>query len=168
MVATIIMLLLNSDAQFDCLSNLVEAGTAVNSSGDPFGQSPVHLAACGDQAFCLLWLLKTGADANEQDCYGEAPIHKAAKAGSLECISLLIASDARLGLCNNDGQTAEDLAWSYGFHDCARFLTAVKMTQSLKSSGPPERMDFGDLSHTVAGQKRACTSNVDNDRKRAR
>ncbi|RXM30821.1 Sorting nexin-25 [Acipenser ruthenus] len=153
---------------FDCLSNLVEAGTAVNSSGDPFGQSPVHLAACGDQAFCLLWLLKTGADANEQDCYGEAPIHKAAKAGSLECISLLIASDARLGLCNNDGQTAEDLAWSYGFHDCARFLTTVKMTQSLKSSGPPERMDFGDLSHTIAGQKRACTSNVDNDRKRAR
>ncbi|MGH0147175.1 UNVERIFIED_CONTAM: hypothetical protein FKN15_041512 [Acipenser sinensis] len=100
---------------------------------------------------------------SEKDCYGEAPIHKAAKAGSLECISLLIASDARLGLCNNDGQTAEDLAWSYGFHDCARFLTAVKMTQSLKSSGPPERMDFGNLSHIIAGQKTSMHKLCNND-----
>lgn len=38
-------------------------------SGPGHGQSPAHLAACGGQAFCLLWLLQTGADANQQVGY---------------------------------------------------------------------------------------------------
>lgn len=37
--------------------------------GPGHGQSPAHLAACGGQAFCLLWLLQTGADANQQVGY---------------------------------------------------------------------------------------------------
>lgn len=50
----------------DCYDNLFEAGYAVNSVGDSWEQSPAHLAACGGQAFCLLWLLQTGADANQK------------------------------------------------------------------------------------------------------
>lgn len=52
--------------QLDCMSNLFESGFAVNGGLNGPGQSPAHLAACGGQAFCLLWLLQTGADANQQ------------------------------------------------------------------------------------------------------
>ncbi|NWH16419.1 ANR37 protein, partial [Grus americana] len=77
-------------------SNLFEAGTSVNAPADAFGQSPAHLAACGGEAFFLLWQLQTGANLNQQDCLGEAPIHKAAKVGSLECLALLVAGDAKI------------------------------------------------------------------------
>lgn len=50
----------------DCSCSLLQIGCAVNSTGDKSGQSPAHLAACGGEAFCLLWLLQTGADANQQ------------------------------------------------------------------------------------------------------
>ncbi|KFO99402.1 Ankyrin repeat domain-containing protein 37, partial [Calypte anna] len=86
-------------------SNLLEAGNGVNAPADAFGQSPAHLAACGGEAFFLLWQLQTGANLNQQDCLGEAPIHKAAKVGSLECLALLVAGDAKIDLCNNSGQT---------------------------------------------------------------
>ncbi len=52
--------------QLHCMSTLFESGFAVNGGLDGSGQSPAHLAACGGQAFCLLWLLQTGADANQQ------------------------------------------------------------------------------------------------------
>lgn len=51
--------------QLDCISCLFESGFAVNGDLES-GQSPAHLAACGGQAFCLMWLLQTGADANQQ------------------------------------------------------------------------------------------------------
>ncbi|XP_025788769.1 ankyrin repeat domain-containing protein 37 [Puma concolor] len=88
------------------------------------------------------------------DVFGEAPLHKAAKVGSLECLSLLVASDAQIDLCNKNGQTAEDLAWSCGFLECAKFLTTVKCMQSVKSSEPSDR------DHCVPGlgQKRSFGS----------
>ncbi|XP_051474162.1 ankyrin repeat domain-containing protein 37 isoform X3 [Apus apus] len=116
-------------------SNLFEAGTSVNAPADAFGQSPAHLAACGGEAFFLLWQLQTGANLNQQDCLGEAPIHKAAKVGSLECLALLVAGDAKIDLCNNRGQTAADLALDYGFLECAKFLTTVQHTQTMKLRG---------------------------------
>ena len=55
-----------SFAQLFCTSSLLEAGSAVNGAEDASGQSPAHVAACGGEAFCLLWLLQTGADPNQQ------------------------------------------------------------------------------------------------------
>ncbi|XP_075005330.1 ankyrin repeat domain-containing protein 37 isoform X2 [Calonectris borealis] len=118
-------------------SNLFEAGTGVNAPADAFGQSPAHLAACGGEAFFLLWQLQTGANLNQQDCLGEAPIHKAAKVGSLECLALLVAGDAKIDLCNNSGQTAADLALAYGFLECAKFLATIQHTQTMKPRGQP-------------------------------
>lgn len=37
-------------------------------------------------------------------------------------------------LCNKNGQTAEDLAWLFGFPECAKFLTTIKCMQTIKSS----------------------------------
>ncbi|XP_023597624.1 ankyrin repeat domain-containing protein 37-like [Trichechus manatus latirostris] len=106
----------------------------VNAPSEPCQQSPVHLAAGGGLACFLLWQLQTRADLNQQDIFGEAPLYKAAKVGSLECLSLLVASDAQIDLCNQNGQTAEDLAWSCGFLECAKFLTTVKCMQTLRPS----------------------------------
>ncbi|XP_040821907.1 ankyrin repeat domain-containing protein 37 isoform X2 [Ochotona curzoniae] len=122
-------------SQVDSLRHLLQTGASVNAPPDSCEQSPVHLAAGGGLACLLLWQLQTGADLNQQDVLGEAPLHKAARVGSLECLSLLVAKDAQLDLCNKNGQTAEDLAWSCGFLECAKFLTTVKSMQTIKSRG---------------------------------
>ncbi|XP_006882306.1 PREDICTED: ankyrin repeat domain-containing protein 37 [Elephantulus edwardii] len=132
------MLLLDCNLEVD-LKHLLETGASVNAPSDPCKQSPVHLAAGGGLACLLLWQLQTGADLNQQDIFGEAPLHKAAKVGSLECLSLLVARDAQIDLRNKDGQTAEDLAWSYGFLECAKFLSTIKCIQTIKSSEPSSR-----------------------------
>ncbi|XP_038181771.1 ankyrin repeat domain-containing protein 37 isoform X1 [Arvicola amphibius] len=144
------MLLLNCNLEDDGLNNLLETGASVNSPPDPHEQSPAHLAAGGGLACFLLWQLQAGADLNQQDVLGETPLHKAAKAGSLECLSLLVASDVRIDLCNKNGQTAEDLARSCGFPECARFLTTIKWMQTAKSSCAP--------CAPVLRQKRSVTS----------
>ncbi|XP_076870292.1 ankyrin repeat domain-containing protein 37 [Brachyhypopomus gauderio] len=152
------MFLLESDS-LDCTSSLLQAGYAVNGGDDARGQSPAHLAARGGDAFCLLWLLRTGADPNQRDAFGETPVHKAAKAGSLECVSVLAASHAQLQICNNDGDTAEDVAWSAGFQDCARFLGTLRATR---------RVQTDPSSCTVAERKRGRASSDALDGKRAR
>ncbi|XP_012640389.2 ankyrin repeat domain-containing protein 37 isoform X1 [Microcebus murinus] len=133
------MLLLDCNPEVDSLKHLLETGTSVNAPPDSCEQSPVHLAAGGGLVYFLLWQLQTGADLNQQDVLGEAPLHKAAKVGSLECLSLLVASDAQIDLCNKDGQTAEDLAWSCGFPECAKFLTTIKYMQTIKLSEQSDR-----------------------------
>lgn len=52
--------------QSGSFSNLFETGTGVNAPADASGQSPAHLAACGGEAFFLLWQLQTGANLNQQ------------------------------------------------------------------------------------------------------
>ncbi|MEJ1285085.1 ankyrin repeat domain 37 [Cricetulus griseus] len=132
------MLLLNCNLEEGGLKNLLETGASVNAPPDPLEQSPVHLAAgCGLACF-LLWQLQTGADLNQQDVLGETPLHKAAKVGSLECLSLLVASDAQIGLCNKNGQTAEDLAWSCGFPECASTQTEAKFNKCGEQSSEEE------------------------------
>ncbi|KAL1023466.1 hypothetical protein UPYG_G00041180 [Umbra pygmaea] len=164
----------DSQSQMDCVSNLFECGDAVNYSND-MGQSPAHLAAWGGQAFRLLWLLTTGADANQQDINGETPVHKAAKSGSLECITVLVASNAKLGLCNQEGRTAEDLAWLNGFEECGRFLKTLRKTRLLlsikmpvRAAGTAECRQTGAQNRKVAGQKRELVASGTNDGKRTR
>uniref|UniRef100_A0A8C6GEK9 Ankyrin repeat domain-containing protein 37 n=2 Tax=Mus spicilegus TaxID=10103 RepID=A0A8C6GEK9_MUSSI len=135
------MLLLSCNLEEDDLKSLLETGASVNAPPDPQEQSPAHLAAGGGLACFLLWQLQTGADLNQQDVLGETPLHKAAKVGSLDCLSLLVASDVQIGVCNKNGQTAEDLAWSCGFPECARFLTMIKCMQTARSSGEQQERD---------------------------
>ncbi|KAM4050846.1 ankyrin repeat domain-containing protein 37 [Anomaloglossus baeobatrachus] len=145
------MLHQREDEEFFSLSELMECGGAVNSPGDALGQTPAHLAAHGGQAFILLWQLQTGVDINQQDLFGETLIHKAARCGSLECLSVLVAHDARLDVCNKEGLTAEALALSRGFKECARYLATVKQTQDTFSRA---RSSMQHLKETPAGIKR--------------
>ncbi|KAM4809239.1 ankyrin repeat domain-containing protein 37 [Rhinophrynus dorsalis] len=137
------------NSECDGLSLLMESGCEVNSPGDTLGQSPAHIAACGGQAFFLLWQLQTGVDVNQQDCFGEAPIHKAARSGSMECLSLLVARYAKLDVCNKDGLTAEDLALSCGYLECAKYLATVKQTQDTFSRAHSSLQDLRETASTV-------------------
>ncbi|KAF7248871.1 Ankyrin repeat domain-containing protein 37 [Varanus komodoensis] len=156
------MLLLDCNVESNSLSHLLEAGTEVNVAADAFVQSPAHLAARGGHAFFLLWQVQTGANLNQQDWLGEAPIHKAAKVGSLECLALLVASHASIDLRNNNGQTAEDLAWAFGFLECAQFLMTVKCIQKGKGvtqiTDSPHDSDDHLFQEASRRQKRACES----------
>ncbi|KAB1257644.1 Ankyrin repeat domain-containing protein 37 [Camelus dromedarius] len=156
------MLLLDCNPEVDSLKHLLETGASVNAPPDPCEQSPVHLAAGGGLACFLLWQLQAGADLNQQDVFGEAPLHKAAKVGSMECLSLLVASDAQIDLCNKNGQTAEDLAWSCGFPECAKFLTTIKGMQTIKSSEQSNK----DHCVPVLRQKRSFGSEENTNGKR--
>ncbi|XP_067993060.1 ankyrin repeat domain-containing protein 37 isoform X1 [Melanerpes formicivorus] len=165
------MLVPDCSSESGGFSNLFETGTSVNAPEDAFGQSPAHLAACGGEAFFLLWQLQTGANLNQQDCLGEAPIHKAAKVGSLECLAVLVAGDAKIDLCNNSGQTAADLALAYGFLECAKFLTTTQHTQTMKlrgQSGDSLSDRHGLLREDPAGLKQGSESSSSRSRKRRR
>ncbi|XP_045142504.1 ankyrin repeat domain-containing protein 37 [Echinops telfairi] len=136
------MHLLDGKLEMESLKHLLETGTSVNAPSDLGEQSLVHLAAAGDFPCLLFAQLQAGADLNQQDVFGETPLHKAAKAGSLECLRLLVGRDAQIDVCNKNGQTAEDLAWSYGFVECAKFLTSIKCMQSEKPHEPSSRGHF--------------------------
>ncbi|XP_053559864.1 ankyrin repeat domain-containing protein 37 [Bombina bombina] len=150
----------------DSLGQLMESGCAVNVPNNPLSQSPAHLAVCGGQAFFLLWQLQTGLDINQQDTCGETLIHKAARSGSLECLSVLVAREAKLNVCNKDGQTAEDLALSSGFMECAHYLAAVRNTRDTFLKAQSSMHELRDAS---AGHKRGhhCGSVLHGKRRRA-
>uniref|UniRef100_A0A8C5LQL4 Ankyrin repeat domain 37 n=1 Tax=Leptobrachium leishanense TaxID=445787 RepID=A0A8C5LQL4_9ANUR len=160
------MLLLQCDSEGDSLSLLMESGYEVNSPVDAVGQSPAHIAACGGEAFFLLWQLQNGVDINQQDCFGEAPIHKAARCGSLECLSLLVAHYARLDICNKDGHTPQDLAASAGFLECAKYLAAVKHTQTTFSRAQPALHEMKEMA-AATKRSQSCQSVVYGKRRRS-
>ncbi|XP_066517556.1 ankyrin repeat domain-containing protein 37 [Hoplias malabaricus] len=122
-----------------CSSRLLEAGSEVNGAEDSSCQTPAHVAACGGEAFCLMWLLHNGADPNQQDVFGETPVHKAARAGSVECISVLMASDAQLDIRNSEGLTAEEVARSAGHNHCGRLLQTLRNNSQIFGSTAQER-----------------------------
>ncbi|XP_042325864.1 ankyrin repeat domain-containing protein 37 isoform X2 [Sceloporus undulatus] len=166
------MLLFDYNAEPAGVSRLLEPGMEVNVATDAFVQTPAHLAAHGGQAFFLLWQLQTGANLNQQDWLGEAPIHKAAKVGSLECLALLVASRASIDLRNKNGQTAEDLAWDFGFLECAQFLMTVKNSQKWENvtqfRHAPHDKNEDLLTDAATRQKRACENKRPINQKRMR
>ncbi|KAE8629774.1 hypothetical protein XENTR_v10000588 [Xenopus tropicalis] len=82
----------------------------------------------------------------------------------MECLSLLIASDARIDMCNKDGHTAEDVALSCGFLDCARYLATIKLTQDTFSRA---QSSLHNLKETAAGVKRGqCCQSISHGKRR--
>ncbi|XP_042857748.1 ankyrin repeat domain-containing protein 10-like isoform X4 [Penaeus japonicus] len=94
-----------------------------------FSQTPIHIAAFAGHPHCLQWLIQAGADPNAQDYLGETSLHKAARTGSVECVNLLAMNKAALGIRNNNGQTAVQLASACGFTDLASHLQQLEGKQ---------------------------------------
>lgn len=73
-----------------------------------------------------------------------------------------------LSICNNAGQTAEDIAWSCGFEECGRFLNMHRRTRDLKNASSSPLAERHVLSSTLAGQKRGRATSSAQDGKKAR
>lgn len=62
-----------------------------------------------------------------------------------------------LSLRNKNGQTAEDLAWDFGFLECAQFLMKVKHIQNKKAQ-LSYTLNDDNLLTEASSLKRACAS----------
>ncbi|XP_045607768.1 ankyrin repeat domain-containing protein 10 isoform X2 [Procambarus clarkii] len=122
--------------KIECLRALV-GGMGTGATAIPamttsrFTQTPAHIAAFARHPHCLQWLLQAGVDPNAQDYLGETSLHKAARTGSTECVNLLIANKAKIGLHNNNGQTAAQLANACSYTDLANHLLQLEKTQGV-------------------------------------
>ncbi|KTF95861.1 hypothetical protein cypCar_00033619 [Cyprinus carpio] len=94
----------------------------------------------------------------------KTPMHKAANG------QWMLMCDAKdtFDICNNAGQTAEDIAWSCGFDECGRFLNMHRRTRDLKNTSLSSLSERHTLSSTLAGQKRGCAGSSAQDGKKAR
>ena len=100
---------------------LLEGGTNVESA-NAFRRTALHYAAYyGHLEVCRL-LLYRGAKVDPVDKWKEAPLHWAARSGNLSVVKLLVERGADVRLKNDNGQTASDVARSWGRRVVAEWL----------------------------------------------
>nr|XP_053644400.1 ankyrin repeat domain-containing protein 10-like isoform X2 [Cherax quadricarinatus] len=137
------------------VGNGVAAHPAMTTSR--FTQTPAHIAAFAGHPHCLQWLLQSGVDPNAQDYLGETALHKAARTGSTECVNLLIENKAKIGLRNNNCQTAAQLANACSYRALADHLLQLEGKQgltaevngSISRSVPAHGLNGGVFPHCV-------------------
>jgi len=78
--------------------------------GNPFGDAPLHIAACQGHLLIVRYLLAQGANVNLQNKAGSTPLHKAVVGGSDAIIKCLLANGANRDIKNNYGFYPEDYA----------------------------------------------------------
>ncbi|MBO9484594.1 ankyrin repeat domain-containing protein [Salinisphaera sp. G21_0] len=103
------------------------------------GYTPLHFAAENNSARCLDALLGAGANINATDSKGWTALHFAAQNGHKESVEKLLCfkSDLKVGIKNNDGATALDLACRKGHEEIAMVLSGInrsKFIQGLHSA----------------------------------
>jgi acyl-CoA-binding protein/regulator of sirC expression with transglutaminase-like and TPR domain len=90
---------------------LLESGAFHVDHGDDERRTPLIFAADRNDAELCTALLKRGADVNAQDIDGQTALHYAALCGHIEIVRILLAADnIDRTLCDNDGQSAYDVA----------------------------------------------------------
>ncbi|KAF0036451.1 hypothetical protein F2P81_011763 [Scophthalmus maximus] len=92
---------------------------------DGDGASSMHFAASRGHAKVLSWLLLHGGEIIT-DNWGGTPLHDAAENGELECCQILVVNGVDLGIRDQDGFTAADLAEYNGHSQCAKYLRTVE------------------------------------------
>ncbi|XP_072281887.1 espin-like isoform X3 [Pyxicephalus adspersus] len=92
---------------------------------DADGATAMHFASSRGHAKVLSWLLLHGGDMST-DKFGGTPLHDAAENGELECCQILVVNGVKLGIKDNDGYTAADLAEYNGHMHCAKYLRTVE------------------------------------------
>ncbi|XP_074538601.1 espin isoform X1 [Halichoeres trimaculatus] len=92
---------------------------------DGDGATAMHFAASRGHAKVLSWLLLHGGDI-VTDNWGGTPLHDAAENGELECCQILVVNGVDLGIRDQDGFTAADLAEYNGHSQCAKYLRTVE------------------------------------------
>merc|ERR1719235_2237807 len=79
-------------------------------SQDARGNSPLHVAACIDDAALVDLLLNARASVHARDKHGQTPLMRAAARGSAEAAQVLIHARSDLGAQDREGLTALALA----------------------------------------------------------
>uniref|UniRef100_A0A4W6G7I6 Espin n=1 Tax=Lates calcarifer TaxID=8187 RepID=A0A4W6G7I6_LATCA len=92
---------------------------------DSDGATAMHFAASRGHAKVLSWLLLHGGEI-VNDNWGGTPLHDAAENGELECCQILVVNGVDLGIRDQDGFTAADLAEYNGHSQCAKYLRTVE------------------------------------------
>ncbi|CAB1414475.1 unnamed protein product [Pleuronectes platessa] len=92
---------------------------------DSDGATAMHFAASRGHAKVLSWLLLHGGDI-VTDSWGGTPLHDSAENGELECCQILVVNGVDLGIRDQDGFTAADLAEYNGHPQCAKYLRTVE------------------------------------------
>uniref|UniRef100_A0A3Q3Q0C3 WH2 domain-containing protein n=1 Tax=Monopterus albus TaxID=43700 RepID=A0A3Q3Q0C3_MONAL len=92
---------------------------------DNDGATAMHFAASRGHAKVLSWLLLHGGEIIT-DNWGGTPLHDAAENGELECCQILMVNGVDLGIRDQDGFTAADLAEYNGHTQCAKYLRTVE------------------------------------------
>ncbi|KAI4902798.1 hypothetical protein NFI96_011166 [Prochilodus magdalenae] len=95
------------------------------SDRDNDGATAMHFAASRGHAKVLSWLLLHGGEI-VMDGWGGTPLHDAAENGELECCQILVVNGVDLGIRDQDGFTAADLAEYNGHPQCAKYLRTVE------------------------------------------
>ncbi|XP_008490090.2 ankyrin repeat domain-containing protein 37 [Calypte anna] len=130
------MLMLDCSSESGSFSNLLEAGNGVNAPADAFGQSPAHLAACGGEAFFPTLATTDRRKFEPTGLPWRSPNSQSSKSWEfgMPCSPLLLVM-LKLTCATTVDKQAADLALAYGFLECAKFLTTVQHTQTMKLRG---------------------------------
>ncbi|KAM3871563.1 espin [Diretmus argenteus] len=104
------------------LMSFTEIGLA---DRDDDGATAMHFAASRGHAKVLSWLLLHDAEI-VTDSWGGTPLHDAAENGELECCQILVVNGVDLGIMDQDGFSAADLAEYNGHAQCAKYLRTVE------------------------------------------
>ncbi|XP_046896988.1 espin [Hypomesus transpacificus] len=92
---------------------------------DSDGATAMHFAASRGHAKVLSWLLLHGGEIIT-DSWGGTPLHDASENGELECCQILVVNGVDLGIRDQDGFSAADLAEYNGHGQCAKYLRTVE------------------------------------------
>ncbi|KAM9115864.1 espin [Pangshura tecta] len=114
------------------------------SEQDADGATAMHFAASRGHAKVLSWLLLHGGEITT-DQWGGTPLHDAAENGELECCQILVVNGVSLGLRDQDGYTAADLAEYNGHSHCAKYLRTVEnmsVEHRVLSRDPSADLEF--------------------------
>nr|XP_020655661.1 LOW QUALITY PROTEIN: espin [Pogona vitticeps] len=114
------------------------------SEQDDDGATAMHFAASRGHAKVLSWLLLHGGEITT-DHWGGTPLHDAAENGELECCQILVVNGVNLGIRDQDGYTAADLADYNGHVHCAKYLRTVEnmsVEHRVLSRDPSTDLEF--------------------------
>ncbi|MBN3306778.1 ESPN protein, partial [Amia calva] len=160
---------------------------------DNDGATAMHFAASRGHAKVLSWLLLHGGEISN-DSWGGTPLHDAAENGELECCQILVVNGVDLGIKDQDGYSAADLAEYNGYPQCAKYLRTVEnmsvehrvlsrdpsadleykqpdsglsSPNTTLSSAQPARFDMGSPSSTLSNYDSCSSSQSSTGEKRS-
>jgi ankyrin repeat protein len=113
-----------ADGDLDQVAGFIKENSALVSSKDPAGNSPLHWAVRNDRKAVAELLLAGKADVNAKDNDGETPLHLAAFNGHKDLAELLLANKANIEARLTRGATPLHVAAAAGHKEVAELLLA--------------------------------------------